>query len=188
MNSRPHRRHIQRTAAVLFAVLAVLSVGCMQYAPDGSVATPPPPGQSDSSRLPQLLSQLQGASGAGVEVFDGQNEVLAAQDAPGQTPTPTPLAGKDAPSATSTVAGEKTPNPAGATATPGRTATPTATARPSSEGQSPTPTPTKTPTPPATATHTATPTPTLTPTPTPTPILPQTEAGHTPTATPPSEG
>ncbi|HML98641.1 MAG TPA: hypothetical protein PKD75_09195, partial [Tepidiformaceae bacterium] len=147
MNSRPHRVCIRRTAAGLLAVLAMLSAGCMQYAPDGSVATPPPPGQSDSSRLPQLLSQLQGASGAGVEVFDGQNEVLAAQDAPGQTPTPTPLAGKDAPSATSTVAGEKTPNPAGSTATPVPTATPTTTARPSNEGQSPTPAPTTTPTP-----------------------------------------
>jgi hypothetical protein len=186
MRMTRHRRAIRRAAAGLLGALAVLSTGCMQYAPDGSVATPAPPGQSDSSRLPQLLSQLQGASGAGVEVFDGQNEVLAAQDAPGQSPTPTPLAGKDAPGATSTVAGEKTPNPGAATTTPTRSPTPAATARPSSEGQSPTPAPTATPTTAATPAPTAAPSPT--PSPTPTPVLPQSEAGQTPTAAPPSEG
>lgn len=186
MCTTPHRRAFRRTAAGLLGALAVLSAGCMQYAPDGSVATPVPPGQSDSSRLPQLLSQLQGASGAGVEVFAGQNEVLAAQDAPGKSPTSTPLAGKEAPGATSTVAGEKTPNPGAATPTPTRSPTPATTARPSSEGQSPTPVPTATPTPTSTPTPTATPSPT--PSPTPTPVLPQSEAGQAPTATPPSEG
>jgi hypothetical protein len=48
-------------AAAAFGAVAFASAGCMQYAPDGSVATPPPPGQTDSSRLPQLLSQRQGA-------------------------------------------------------------------------------------------------------------------------------
>ena len=166
-------------AAAALGALAFVSTGCMQYAPDGSVATPPPPGQTDSSRLPQLLSQLQGA-GAGVEVFDGtQSDVLAAQDAP----SPTPVPGKDAgPPATSTVAGERTPNPASPTATPTRTPTPTRTAAPGNEGETSTPTPASTPTP------TAPPTPTPTATPSPTPVLPQTEGGLTPTATPPSEG
>ena len=38
------------------------------------------PGSSDASRLPSLLSQLQGA-GAGIALLDGsQSEVLAAQE------------------------------------------------------------------------------------------------------------
>ena len=166
----------------------LLATGCMQYAPDGTVATPGASSQS-SSRLPDLLSQLQGG-GAGIEVLDGQqSEVLAAQDSPSQTPTPVP--GKQAPSGTSTVAGAKTPNPGGTaqpTWTPTRTPTPDPTNAPGNEGYAATPTQTATPTP----TATATPTPTLTPTPTPTPtpILPGTEAGTTPSATasPQTEG
>lgn len=164
----------------------LLATGCMQYAPDGTVATPGASSQS-SSRLPDLLSQLQGG-GAAIEVLDGQqSEVLAAQD----SPTPTPVPGKQAPSGTSTVAGAKTPNPGGTpqpTSTLTRTPTLAPTTAPGNEGYTATPTQTATPTP----TATATPTPTLTPTPTPTPtpILPGTEAGTPPSATasPQTEG
>lgn len=164
----------------------LLATGCMQYAPDGTVATPGASSQS-SSRLPDLLSQLQGG-GAGIEVLDGQqSEVLAAQD----SPTPTPVPGKQAPSGTSTVAGAKTPNPGGTpqpTSTLTRTPTLAPTTAPGNEGYTATPAQTATPTP----TATATPTPTLTPTPTPTPtpILPGTEAGTPPSATasPQTEG
>ncbi len=177
------RRERLLPAAAALGALAFVSTGCMQYAPDGSVATPPPPGQTDSSRLPPLLSPLQGA-GAGVEVFDGtQSDVLAAQDAA----SPTTVPGKDAGlPATSTVAGERTPNPVSPTATPTRTPTPARTPAPGNEGQTPTPTPSATPTPTPTTTSTATPTPTVTPSPT--PVLPQTEGGLTPIATPPPEG
>ena len=164
----------------------LLATGCMQYAPDGTVATPGASSQS-SSRLPDLLSQLQGG-GAAIEVLDGQqSEVLAAQD----SPTPTPVPGKQAPSGTSTVAGAKTPNPGGTpqpTSTLTRTPTLAPTTAPGNEGYTATPAQTATPTP----TATATPTPTLTPTPTPTPtpILPGTEAGTPPSATasPQTEG
>ena len=63
------------------------------------VATPNEPGTSNStSRLPQLLSQLQGSAGGGLELLDGsQSQVLAAQAAGGKdaengaaTNTPTP--------------------------------------------------------------------------------------------------
>ena len=150
-------------AAALLPLAGLLAAGCLAYAPDGSVATPAPQGQSGGSRLPQLLSQLQGA-GAGMEVFSEtpQNEVLAAQDQePGKAaPSTTPGA-----SPTATVAGDRTtptPTPAG------------------SEGVTPTPTPTATPT----RTPTPTPTPTSTPTPTPTP-RPPTEGGSNGTPTPP---
>lgn len=154
------------------ASFAVLSSACMQY-PDGTVATPPAGQQTDSSRLPQLLSQLQGA-GAGIELLDGsQQQVLAAQD----------VQGKEAPPETATVAGEKTP---GSTATPA--GTPTRAGTPTK-----TPTPTRTPTqapeggntPTPTATTTPTPTPTQTATPTATPTASPTA---TASPTPPSEG
>ena len=168
-------------AAALLPLAGLLAAGCLAYAPDGSVATPAPQGQSGGSRLPQLLSQLQGA-GAGMEVFSEtpQNEVLAAQDQePGKAaPSTTPGA-----SPTATVAGDRTtPTP-----TP-RPGTPTPTPRPGSptptpagsEGVTPTSTPTATPT----RTPTPTPTPTSTPTPTPTP-RPPTEGGSNGTPTPP---
>lgn len=159
--------------ALSIAVFALASTGCMQYAADGSVVTPAPPGEASSSRLPSLLSQLQGTSGAGIELLDGsQNQVLAAQE----------TGGKAAPAdATSTVAGESTrvatatpvPGTPTRTTNPARTATPTRTATqaPDEDNTAPTatPSPTKTPTP----APTATPTPTLTP---------------TPNAGPPSEG
>lgn len=151
----------------------------MGYAPDGSVATPPPSASSDGSRLPQLLSQLQGA-GAGIELLDGsQSQVLAAQDAQG----------KDSPSETS-IAGDRTP---GATSTsvpgtPTRSGTPTRTPTQQAEGGS---NPTTTPTPGSTASATpgttSTPTPTPTPTPSPTPLGPPSEGGSTSTATPQHE-
>lgn len=158
----------------------------MTYAQDGSVATPPPPGASDGSRLPQLLSQLQGA-GAGIELLDGsQSQVLAAQDAQG----------KEAPSETATVAGDRTP---GATSTPvpgtptragtpTRTPTPPRTPTQSGEGGT-TPTPTATPSPTATPTSTPTPTPTATPTATSTPVPtpPSEGGGGTASGTPPTE-
>ncbi len=160
-------RHSLLTGAALVS-FAVLGSACMTY-PEGTVATPPAGEQSAGSRLPQLLSQLQGA-GAGIELLDGsQQQVLAAQDAQG----------KGSPSETATVAGEKTP---GVTSTPTRAGTPTRTSTPtrtptqSAEGGS-TPVPTATPTQAATAT----PTPTVTPTPTLVPTA-------TPTSGPPSEG
>lgn len=168
-------------AAALLPLAGLLAAGCLAYAPDGSVATPAPQGQSGGSRLPQLLSQLQGA-GAGMEVFSEtpQNEVLAAQDQePGKGGySPTPGA-----SPTATVAGDRTtptptPRPGTPTPTP-RPASPTPTPA-GSEGVTPTPTPTATPT----RTPTPTPTPTSTPTPTPTP-RPPTEGGSNGTPTPP---
>jgi len=174
-------------AAALLPLAGLLAAGCLAYAPDGSVATPAPQGQSGGSRLPQLLSQLQGA-GAGMEVFSEtpQNEVLAAQNQdPGKgaaTATPSP---------TSTVAGDRTtptptatPRPGTPTPTP-RPGTPTPTATPgASEGATPTATPTASPTP--TPSPSPTPTPTRTPTPTP---RPPTEGGNGGTPTrPPTEG
>lgn len=172
MKLAPGRR-LKRTAGVAILALAALpAAGCMNYAADGSVVTPPPPAESSASRLPQLLSQLQG-SGAGVEVFgdDAQSQVLAAQDeettgksdgaspdgAAAVVPTPTPTSG-------ATVAGTRTPS---ATATP----------RPSQGA----PTPTPTPTPQVSEASPPTPTPTPTMTPTPVPPTPRAPSG------PPSE-
>lgn len=175
---KPPIRRFARSLALLPA-LGLLAGGCLAYPADGSVATPAPPGESGASRLPQLLSQLQGGA-AGVEIFSEtpESQVLAAQDAE---------PGKVAPSPTSTVAGDRTtPTP---TPTTGSTATPTprpATATPTPAG-SPTPTPTAgSPTPTPISTPTPTPSPTSTPTPTPTPS-PPTEGATTPTP-PPTEG
>lgn len=177
MPIRGRRRRFLPALTLSIAAFALASTGCMQYAADGSVVTPAPPGDASSSRLPSLLSQLQGTSGAGIELLDGsQNQVLAAQE----------TGGKAAPAdATSTVAGESTRV---ATSTP-VSGTPTRATNPAR-----TPTPTRTPTqapdedntaaPTATPSPTKTPTaaPTATPSPSPTPIL-------TPTpAAPPSEG
>lgn len=163
--------------AVLLAGFGLVSTGCLGYAPEDGVATPPPPSSDGStSRLPALLSQLQGG-GAAVEIFDGsQNQVLAAQDEQGKAgdagtatdPVPTP-----------TVAGAATPG-AQATATPAAGSIgftqPTVTATPSASA---TPSPSATPTPAATSTPTTGPT--ATPTNTPVPTIPS-------EADPPSEG
>lgn len=164
-----------------FAVFAILSSACMTY-PDGTVGTPAPPGQSDGSRLPQLLSQLQGA-GAGIELLDGsQNQVLAAQDAQG----------KEVPTVTATVAGEKTPGPTTPAGTPTRAGTPTKTPTPTRTptpapegGTTPTPSPTASPTVAATLTSTPTPTASVTSTASPTP--PSEGGTPAPTGTPPTE-
>lgn len=161
--------------AMLLPAVGLLASGCLGLQPDGTAATPAAPTQGASSRLPQLLQQLQGGSGAGLELFDAPaNQVLAAQDQQGKfTDTVTPSA-----TATATTSLTATPRatPTSIALNPGRTPTPTATASPSSTF---TPTPTSTPT--GTVTPTATPTPTPTPTPT-TPATPPSEG------TPPTEG
>lgn len=177
-------RGLRRTSFALVPAVVLLGSACMVPPADGSVVTPVAPGNEAPSRLPQLLSQLQNSSGAGLELFDGgsQSQVLAAQDAQGKT----------VPGATETVAGARTPSPT-TTAPEGATSTPTP--RPGTPTR--TPSVTSTPTPPAatatpsatttagtpTATATATPTPTQTPTPTPT--LPSEGGGSG--GTPPTE-
>jgi cell division septation protein DedD len=166
----------------LLPLLAVGASACMGYPADGSVLTPGSPSQTASSRLPSLLSQLQGNGGAGLEVFDGsQNQVLAAQDAQGKGVPVVP----PSPTATDAVAGATTtrtttPGPEAAGVQPTRTATPTPV-RSATATATAAVTSTSTPTPAATATPTATP---ATPTATPTPEGPPTEGGR---ATPPSE-
>ncbi|MEO8541587.1 MAG: hypothetical protein ABI577_17730, partial [bacterium] len=160
MRSRTQRTRVLMVGGGAIGVFALLSSACMQY-PDGTVATPASGGQTEGSRLPQLLSQLQGA-GAGIELLDGsQQQVLAAQDAQG----------KEAPSETATVAGEKTPGstttPAGTptrAGTPTKTPTPTRTVTQAPEGGT---TPTAVPSATATPSPTSTPTPTATSTSTP---------------------
>ena len=166
-------------ALAMLPLVALGGTACLGYPADGAVATPAAPGNTQPSRLPQLLSQLQAQNGAGLEVFDsGQSQVLAAQDASGKsytdptatTPTATPT----------TVVGAATPTP-----------TRTATQRPEASTPTPrpgtaTPTPSSTATPTSTTTATATPTGTPTPTPMPTPSTPPTE-GAGGGATPPHE-
>lgn len=176
----PARRTLLLATASLGA-FGLLSTGCMQYAADGSVVTPAPPGDTASSRLPQLLSQLQG-SGANIELLDGsENQVLAAQEA----------GGKAAPDETSTVAGESTKGPTSTPVpgTPTRATTPTRTATPTrTPTQSPEDSTTPSPTPSPTATVTASPTPTPSPTATPTPIPgPPSEGSGGSGGTPPTE-
>ncbi len=173
----PTGRRLKRTAGVAILALAALpAAGCMNYAADGSVVTPPPPAESSASRLPQLLSQLQG-SGAGVEVFgdDAQSQVLAAQD------EETGKSDGASPDGTTTVAPTPTPT-SGATVAGARTPSATATPRPSQGAPTPTPTPQVSEASPPTPTPTATPKPTMTPTPappaTPTPSGPPSEAGE----------
>jgi hypothetical protein len=164
-------------ALVMLPLVALGGTACLGYPADGAVATPADPGNTQPSRLPQLLSQLQAQNGAGLEVFDsGQNQVLAAQDASGKSYTD--------PSAT-------TPTPTPTTVVGGTTPTRTATQRPEASTPTPrpgtaTPTPSSTATPTPTGTASATPTATLTPTPTPTPSGPPTE-GSGGGATPPHE-
>ncbi len=178
MRLRARRTILLATASL--SVVAMFSTGCMQYAADGSVVTPAPPGDSASSRLPQLLSQLQ-SSGANIELLDGsQSQVLAAQD----------QQGKESPDATSTVAGESTqratstPVPGTPTraTTPTRTPTPTRTSTQTPEDNT---TPSPTPSPTATATPTSTPTPSPVPTSTPIPAPPS--EGSPGSGNPPTE-
>ena len=177
MRSRSRRTTIRTAALAASGAFVLLSSACLGYPMEGAVATPPPPGSTGESRLPSLLSQLQG-SGAGMEVFDGsQSEVLGAQDgenagvtvtpAPAQpTATPTPPGDKGSsgpgPTPVQTVAGANTPNPSpgGSNEGPGPTATPTPSPTP---GQASEATPTPSPTPTNTPTPTATPTPALPP-------------------------
>jgi hypothetical protein len=176
---RPHTLQLMDAkglrCASLALVPAVLVFGsaCMVTPADGSVGTPVPPGDQAPSRLPQLLSQLQNSTGAGLELFDGgtQSQVLAAQDAQGKT----------APDATGTVAGARTPSP---TAQAPESSTSTPTPRPGTPTR--TPNATATPTRPA---GTATPGSAMTPTPSETSsATPTPSATSTLTPTPPSEG
>jgi hypothetical protein len=171
-----------RSRAVGLALLPLAALGgtaCLGYPADGAVATPAAPGNTQPSRLPQLLSQLQAQNGAGLEVFDpAQSQVLAAQDAPGKSYTDPAAV---TPTATPTIAATST-----------ATATRTVTQRP--EASTPTPRPsTVTPTPSSTATATptstatATPTATQTPTPTPTASTAPTEGSSSGGGTPPHE-
>lgn len=167
------KRHLRLAGTFLLPAFAIVSTGCLGYPTEGVVATPPAPGENAASRLPQLLSQLQGG-GAGLELFDQpQGEVLAAQQEQQQgtsgTQTATPPNQKGHGSTA-------TPSPS-----PSTTATPPADppgGRPLEPGETPTPA-SATPTP----TETALPD-TPTPTPTPTPTLPP----PTPTPTIPTEG
>ncbi len=171
-------RRLARLAGLTALLLAagILFAGCLGYPAEGAVATPPPPGQQGESRLPSLLSQLQGG-GASMELFEGTptSQVLAAQDAQGKSGDgSTPLA-------TQTVAGAKTPGPTvvPATPTPRNTrGTPTRTPE-GGQGSTPTASPT------ATATPTGTPTATPTTTPTATPTIPSEGGGASPTPQPP---
>lgn len=164
----------------LLSAAGILFAGCLGYPAEGAVATPPAPGQQGESRLPSLLSQMQGG-GASMELFEGTptSQVLAAQDAQGKTDAgSTPLA-------TQTVAGAKTPGPTvvPATPTPRNTrGTPTRTPE-GGQGSTPTPTPTASPT--ATVTPTGTPTSPPTATPTATPTIPSEGGGASPTPQPP---
>jgi len=155
----------RRKAALLLLPLAAFGgTACLGYAADGTVATPAAPGQTSPSRLPQLLSQLQGGS-AGLELFDAtpQSQVLAAQDAQGKSGDATAPAG-------GTVAGAKTPGITPIAQQPPGTNTPTP--RPGTPTPTPGPgTPTAQPTATPTATATSSPSPTPTPTPTGTPTL-----------------
>lgn len=159
MNGFP-RGHRIVPALLAFPVLLLATAGCVGYPAQGLVGTPTTPAEtSGTSRLPQLLSQLQGGS-AGLELFDRQNDVLAAQDEASRTPT----AGK--------TTGD-TPTPATSTPTPGSTTTPP-TSLPLNPG-TPTPTPateTATPTPTTVPTETVAPTETSTPVPTEPPVEP----------------
>ncbi len=197
MQFRMRKRRIRFALAVAGGAFVLSSSACMGYPMEGAVATPPPPGTTGESRLPSLLSQLQGA-GAGMEVFDGtQNEVLGAQDGEAAgvtvtpavsmpTATPTPPGdkgdtGNAVPTPVQTVAGANTPNPNPGTGSGGRNegnptvaATPPATPTPPSPVSEASPTPSPTPT-------------TAPPTATPTPSLPPSETGSS-GGLPPTEG
>lgn len=179
-------------ALAALGVPALFSTACMGYPMEGAVATPPPPGTTGESRLPSLLTQLQGA-GAGMEVFDGsQNDVLGAQDGDDSGVTVTPSV--FVPTATPTPPGDK--GDTGSNPTPIQTVAGANTPAPrptqgTNEGN-PTVTPTPTPTPtqgPSEASPTPSPTPTNTPAPTatPTPVQPPSEGPGT-GGLPPSEG
>ena len=176
--SRQHRRF-----GVLLAVplLLLTTTGCLTNAADGMVATPNQPGTSSStSRLPQLLSQLQGSAGGGLELLDGsRSQVLAAQEAGGKDAAAT-VTGSPTPSIATPIGTAR----AGATATPRpESATVTATPRPGNATATSTANTNVT----ATATGTATATPTATAKPSATPTATAVPTA-TPIATPPSEG
>lgn len=182
-NVMKRRLRLRLVAAMaLFPALAVATSGCLGYPADGLVATPTAPSEGAASRLPQLLSQLQGGS-AGLELFDGTtNEVLGEQDG---SVTPSVTAGSTA-TRTPTPSGQKEPG-TGQTPLPSATYPATVVVYPTSlpldPGVTPTATPTPDPTtPPATVEPTATPTATPTVAPTEIPLEP------TPTATIPTEG
>ena len=182
--ARRWSRQLRRFGVLLaFPLVLLTTTGCLTNAADGMVATPNQPGTSSStSRLPQLLSQLQGSAGGGLELLDGsQSQVLAAQEAGGKdaaaTVTGSPTPSIATPIGTARAGATSTPRPESATVTatprPGTaTATATATATPSATANA-----TATATATATVTATATATPTATAQPTATPI-----------ATPPPEG
>lgn len=180
MRNRPASRRL--LALVALPCIALGGAACLGYPADGMVGTPPQPTTAGQSRLPQLLSQLQGQSGAGLELFDGsQNQVLAAQDQQGKD-------SGEAASPTSTAIGTVTPS---ATVAGTRTAGNSPTPRGEGLNSTPTPgpgTPTATPsasaTPAPSQTATATATPTLTPTPS--PAGPPSE-GDVAATTPPTE-
>ena len=174
--ARRWSRQLRRFGVLLALPLVLLTTtGCLTNAADGMVATPNQPGTSSStSRLPQLLSQLQGSAGGGLELLDGsRSQVLAAQEAGGKDAAAT-VTGSPTPSIATPIGTAR----AGATATPRpESATVTATPRPGAATATATATPSATANATATATATATPTATATAQPT-----------ATPNATPPSEG
>ena len=178
--ARRWSRQLRRFGVLLALPLVLLTTtGCLTNAADGMVATPNQPGTSSStSRLPQLLSQLQGSAGGGLELLDGsQSQVLAAQEAGGKDAAAT-VTGSPTPSIATPIGTAR----AGATATPRpESATVTATPRPGNA------TPTANANVTATATGTATATPTATAKPTATPTATAVPTA-TPIATPPSEG
>ena len=176
--ARRWSRQLRRFGVLLaFPLVLLTTTGCLTNAADGMVATPNQPGTSSStSRLPQLLSQLQGSAGGGLELLDGsQSQVLAAQEAGGKDAAAT-VTGSPTPSIATPIGTAR----AGATSTPRpESATVTATPRPGAA--------TATATPSATANATATATATVTATATATPTA-TAQPTATPIATPPPEG
>ena len=187
----------RRLAFIVGWVPVVIGTTACLATPNGLVTTPGAPTQGAASRLPSLLSQLQSASGAGLDVFSGtpQSQVLAAQDAQGKgtgivnlgtpivTSTASPPSVAGASNTTGAVGATPTLRPGSATttATAGNGTTTPGASSPSPTGTAPTT---------ATATSSATPTATPTlagPTATPTPSGPPRESGGA-AGTPPPEG
>ena len=182
--ARRWSRQLRRFGVLLaFPLLLLTTTGCLTNAADGMVATPNQPGTSSStSRLPQLLSQLQGSAGGGLELLDGsQSQVLAAQEAGGKDAAAT-VTGSPTPSIATPIGTAR----AGATATP-RPESATVTATPRPGNATPTATATAIANVTATATGTATATPTATAKPSATPTATAVPTA-TPIVTPPSEG
>ena len=187
----------RRRAIVAASPFLLLSLtACMGYPaqPLTQPGTAPTmgPHEAGESRLPSLLSQLQGG-GAGLELFDGsQNEVLAAQDAQGK---PGDEDAGTSPSPAPNVSAPTTPTPAGSVNNPSPSPSNPTQPAPSLGQTPPTPIPAAVPptaTPAAEPTAEPTATPTMTPTPTPT-VVPPTPTPAAPPAegdggTPPTEG